>query len=43
MKIDVSVSEVVELFKEIQKTPEKLFEMMNRPLILPMTGHSKKI
>jgi putative transposase len=28
MKIDVSVTEVVELFKEIQKTPEKLFEMM---------------
>ena len=28
MKIDVSVPEVVELFKEIQKTPEKLFEMM---------------
>jgi len=28
MKIDVSVPEVVELFKEIQKTPERLFEMM---------------
>jgi putative transposase len=28
MKLDVSVTEVVELFKEIQKTPEKLFEMM---------------
>ena len=28
MKIDISVTEVVELFKEIQKTPEKLFEMM---------------
>jgi putative transposase len=28
MKIEASVPEVVELFKEIQKTPEKLFEMM---------------
>lgn len=28
MKIEVNVPEVVELFKEIQKTPEKLFEMM---------------
>jgi len=28
MKMEVSVTEVVELFKEIQKTPEKLFEMM---------------
>jgi putative transposase len=28
MKIEASVTEVVELFKEIQKTPEKLFEMM---------------
>jgi putative transposase len=28
MKIDVNVTEVVGLFKEIQKTPEKLFEMM---------------
>ena len=28
MNIDISVPEVVELFKEIQKAPEKLFEMM---------------
>ena len=28
MKIDISVPEVVELFNEIQETPEKLFEMM---------------
>ena len=28
MNIDISVPEVVELFKEIQVAPEKLFEMM---------------
>ena len=27
MKIEVSVTQVVELFEEIQKTPQKFFEM----------------
>jgi putative transposase len=28
MNIDISVPEVIELFKEIQVAPEKLFEIM---------------
>ena len=28
MKLEISVPELVETFKEIQKHPEKLFEMM---------------
>ncbi len=28
MKLEVSVPEVVELFKEIQQQPEKLFDMI---------------
>ena len=28
MKVEVSVPEVVDIFKEIQKGPEKLFEMI---------------
>ena len=28
MKVEVSVPEVVEIFKEIQQQPEKLFEMI---------------
>ncbi len=28
MKVEVSVPEVVNIFKEIQKGPEKLFEMI---------------
>jgi len=28
MKVEINVPEVVSLFKEIQKQPEKLFEMI---------------
>ena len=28
MKVDISVPEVVEIFKEIEKKPERLFEMI---------------
>jgi hypothetical protein len=28
MKLEISVSEVKEIFKEIQQQPEKLFEMI---------------
>jgi hypothetical protein len=28
MKLEISVSEAVEIFKEIQETPEKLFDMI---------------
>ncbi len=28
MNLDISVTEVVEIFKEIQEQPEKLFEMI---------------
>ena len=33
MKVEVSVPEVVEIFKEIQQQPEKLFEMKHRRMI----------